>query len=95
MNNKYIHKVLATALAIGNVLNGGTPKGQADGFDMSVLGKLTSVKDNSGASMLQFIVKKIHKDNEEMPAKIKELVSLFTTRKTDIDITKGKAAELK
>jgi len=36
------------ALAIGNILNGDSPKGQADGFDMSVLDKLVSVKDNSG-----------------------------------------------
>ena len=36
------------ALAIGNILNGDSPKGQADGFDMSVLDKLVSIKDNSG-----------------------------------------------
>ena len=35
--NKQIQKVLALALAIGNVINGGTAKGQADGFDMGVV----------------------------------------------------------
>ena len=82
------------ALAIGNVLNGDTPKGQADGFDMSVLDKLVSIKDNSGQSLMAFIVKKIIKENEEFPAKIKELITMFSTRKTDISITKSKAGEL-
>lgn len=35
--NKYMHRILARALAIGNVINGGTAKGQADGFDMGVV----------------------------------------------------------
>lgn len=35
--NKCMHRILARALAIGNVINGGTAKGQADGFDMGVV----------------------------------------------------------
>ena len=38
--------MLGYTLGIGNVLNGGTPKGQADGFELAVLGKLNSMKDN-------------------------------------------------
>jgi hypothetical protein len=35
-------------LSIGNILNGGNAaKGQADGFDLPVLGKLVSMKDNT------------------------------------------------
>jgi hypothetical protein len=35
-------------LSIGNILNGGNKaKGQADGFDLPVLGKLVSMKDNT------------------------------------------------
>ena len=47
------------ALSIGNVLNGGTPKGRADGFDLPVLSKLTTIKDTNGESLLSFICKKI------------------------------------
>ena len=82
------------ALAIGNVLNGGTPKGQADGFDLTVLEKLVSIKDNSGQSMMAFIAKKLKEEDNEFPAKIKELITLFNTKKTDISVTKGKAGEL-
>jgi hypothetical protein len=45
-NNKYFLQVLGFTLGIGNVLNGGTPKGQADGFDLAVLGKINLMKDN-------------------------------------------------
>ena len=34
------------------------------------------------------------KENEEFPAKIRELIQAFTTKKTDISVTKGKAGEL-
>lgn len=85
---------MSLALAIGNVLNGGTPKGQADGFDLTVLEKLVSIKDNSGQSMMAFIAKKLKEEDNEFPAKIKELITLFNTKKTDISVTKGKAGEL-
>ena len=61
---------------------------------MSVLGKLTSLKANNGESMLQFICKKIKNENEEFPAKLKELKDIFSTRKTDLDVTQSKAREL-
>ena len=72
--NKCILKILSMALAIGNVLNGDTAKGQADGFDMTVLSKLTTIKDNSGQSMLQYICAKIKAENEEFSAEISKLI---------------------
>ena len=54
--NDTLFKVFGMALAVGNILNGGTPKGQSDGFDLSVVTKLGSFKDNSNNSMLQFIM---------------------------------------
>mmetsp|Transcript_31501 Transcript_31501/g.60886 ORF Transcript_31501/g.60886 Transcript_31501/m.60886 type:complete len:1195 (-) Transcript_31501:458-4042(-) len=38
--------LLSLVLAVGNYLNGGTSRGQADGFDLEALGKLDGVKDN-------------------------------------------------
>ena len=43
--NSAFMMILGQVLAIGNVLNGGTAKGQADGFDLPVFTKLTSMKD--------------------------------------------------
>lgn len=46
--NKYFLKIVSMTLSIGNILNGGNAaKGQADGFDLPVLGKLVSMKDNT------------------------------------------------
>ena len=53
-----------------------------------------TVKDNSGQTLMSFIVKKLIKENSEFPAKIKELISIFSTKKTDISVTKGKSGEL-
>lgn len=39
-------QMLSVILAVGNILNGGTNKGQADGFDLNVLGKVHSFRDN-------------------------------------------------
>lgn len=33
---------------VGNYLNGGTNRGQADGFDLETLGKLEGIKDAAG-----------------------------------------------
>ena len=92
--NKCILKVLSMALAIGNILNGDTAKGQADGFDMTVLSKLTTIKDNSGQSMLQYICAKIKAENDEFTAEISKLITMFNTKKTDISIAESKAGEL-
>ena len=35
-------------LAVGNFLNGGTNRGQADGFDIESLAKLEGIKDATG-----------------------------------------------
>lgn len=46
--NKYFFKILGMALAIGNIINGGSNKGQADGYEIAVFMKLNSTKDNTG-----------------------------------------------
>ena len=38
--SKTFYDVLGMALAMGNIINGGTPKGQSDGFDLAILEKL-------------------------------------------------------
>ena len=44
--------VFGAVVALGNHLNGGTPKGQSDGFALTDLGKLTVAKDNANAASL-------------------------------------------
>lgn len=47
-SDKYFLRIVSMTLSIGNILNGSNAaKGQADGFDLPVLGKLVSMKDNT------------------------------------------------
>ena len=44
--------IFGLLLALGNHLNGGSSKGQADGFALEDLGKMSVFKDNSNESNL-------------------------------------------
>jgi hypothetical protein len=60
-----LKKIFSIILAIGNILNAGTQKGQADGFNLDVLSKLNSIKDNSNQkNMVTYICTLIKKDDE-------------------------------
>ena len=63
-DNSNFKKILATALTIGNILNGGTVKGQADGFALDLLPKLSSIKDNNNHTVLQWICAHVKKQDE-------------------------------
>ncbi|CAH1269927.1 FMN2 [Branchiostoma lanceolatum] len=56
--SEYLHAVLRLVLAAGNYMNGCTPRGQADGYQLDILTKLRDVrtKDKSG-NLLQYIVR--------------------------------------
>ena len=45
-NNKHFKLILSIILGLGNILNGGSNRGQADGFSLDLLNKLPGVKDN-------------------------------------------------
>lgn len=70
-------------------MNGGTAKGRSDGFELSVITKLNTTKDNSQKSMLQFIMARMTEADEELPPRFKEECKVWTTKATDLDaITK-------
>ncbi|CAC5400490.1 FMN2 [Mytilus coruscus] len=58
MNGKGVKDVLGLVLAVGNYMNGGNrSRGQADGFDISILPRLKDVKTKDNrSSLLQFVV---------------------------------------
>jgi hypothetical protein len=41
--NKQFMKVIGMTLSIGNIMNGGTPRGRADGFELPILDNLNNV----------------------------------------------------
>jgi hypothetical protein len=60
-NNKHFKLILSIILGLGNILNGGSNRGQADGFSLDLLNKLPGVKDNLGNSALTWICSKANK----------------------------------
>ena len=71
-----MYDLLSMTLAVGNYLNGGTPKGQADGFEIEVLfdGKIADVKGSDGkTSLLKYIIDKIIADDPGFPDEVREL----------------------
>ena len=60
-NNKHFSLILSIILGLGNILNGGTTRGQADGFSLDLLNKLPGIKDNLGNSALTWICSKANK----------------------------------
>lgn len=48
MDCKILQKVLGYTLALGNIMNGGTNKGRADGFYLDAISKTTTLKAADG-----------------------------------------------
>lgn len=51
-HSRALKQALAIVLSVGNYLNGGTNRGQADGFDISVLSQLENIKDATNKTSL-------------------------------------------
>lgn len=51
-NSTCLRRLLVLILELGNLINGGTARGQADGFDLQVLSRLAAVKDAQGTGNL-------------------------------------------
>ena len=60
-NNNHFKLILSITLGLGNILNGGSNRGQADGFSLDLLKKLPLIKDNLGNSILTWICSKANK----------------------------------
>ena len=60
-SSKNLLAVLEIVMTVGNHMNGGSTKGQAHGFKLDVLSKLTNVKanDRKKGNLMNFIVKQV------------------------------------
>jgi hypothetical protein len=83
--NLLIKKFLAYVITIGNILNGGTTKGQADGFAIDFLSKLNGVKDNKNTNLVQYICGLIKKEDENFDGMRKFLPNLESASKLSIE----------
>lgn len=87
-------KLLGYILRIGNILNGGSNKGQADGFDLAVIGKCHTFRDNNGQSVLHYVCKKMKDKDPEFPELMKSVNKKMQIRYTDLDTLKAISTEL-
>jgi hypothetical protein len=92
--NKHFHKVLLAILSLGNIMNGGTAKGQADGFSLDLLPKLAGIKDNSGNSILTFIGSIVHKEDSSFEGFKNKFPNLEKAAGYSMSETKKKLDEL-
>ncbi|KAJ9459697.1 Formin-like protein 5 [Diplonema papillatum] len=65
--------VLRTVLAVGNVLNSGTRYGNAQGFRLSTLHLLFSMKAVDGTTLLEYVIRQLIRDCPEALEFTKEL----------------------
>ena len=75
--------VLEMVMAIGNHLNGGSDRGQAHGFKLDVLGKMTNMKSNDRkkGNLMNFLVKQVEKQRKtllELPSELANLAEAST-----------------
>ena len=59
LTSDWLKLILGYILSLGNILNGGTSRGQADGFNLDILKKLPGIKDRNGKSILSYIIQNI------------------------------------
>ncbi|ELT96908.1 hypothetical protein CAPTEDRAFT_120894, partial [Capitella teleta] len=65
-HNTSLTKVLGFILSFGNYMNGGTHRGQADGFNLAILPKLKDVRSmDNNFNLLQYIIKMHNKVETE------------------------------
>ena len=93
-NNKHFHEVLGTILALGNIMNGGTAKGQADGFSLDLLPKLSGLKDTTGHGLLTFVCTKTNKEDPSFEGFKNKFPYLEKASKYSMNETKKKVDEL-
>ena len=86
--------ILSCILDLGNILNGGTQKGQADGFNLDILKTINNMKDGNNKSVLVYITTKV-KNIDETMENLKKKFFVNVTNATKITIPEVSAALMK
>jgi hypothetical protein len=79
--SKSFHKILAVILVMGNYLNEGTEKGEAVGFKLSTLEKLSSVRSADGSiSFLEFVSKWVDSKSPDSKQFLEDLAPVYEAK---------------
>jgi hypothetical protein len=91
-NSRTFLDVLTFVLKLGNIMNGGTPRGGAYGFFLQFLPKIVDVRSRvPGITLLHYIAKKKLPDVDRLAA---ELAPLTASETIELEPIKGKLAEV-
>ncbi|MCQ2818296.1 MAG: FH2 domain-containing protein, partial [archaeon] len=80
-DNKLIKNLFSFILTAGNLINGGTSRGQADGFELEIITKLKDVKGKKKKNLLEYICTKFkekEKDCINLKKKYSTVIDAFS-----------------
>ena len=93
--NAHFKLILSSTLAVGNILNGGTVKGQADGFALDLLPTLSTIKDNNGHTILQWVCSHVKKQDPSFEGLKKQFPQLIKASGFSLGESTKKLLEVK
>eukprot|EP00826_Nyctotherus_ovalis_P012993 TRINITY_DN1346_c0_g4_i2.p1 TRINITY_DN1346_c0_g4~~TRINITY_DN1346_c0_g4_i2.p1 ORF type:complete len:332 (-),score=110.87 TRINITY_DN1346_c0_g4_i2:123-1118(-) len=83
MENKALKLVLGVILSLGNILNGGGMRGQADGFNIETISRIGNLSDKNKRSALCYVVDKIREQDPDLAIK-KEFELAYKAQRMNI-----------
>ena len=90
----HFKNILGIVLAVGNYLNGGTKKGQAEGFQLDILSKLEDTKDNAKGNLADFCVQKVLPKDAEFEEITTEFEVFSRSKEFSLDDMKNQVESL-
>ena len=94
-SNKHFGLILSIILGLGNILNGGSIRGQADGFSLDLLSKLPGIKDSFGNSILTWVCSKANKIDSSFEGFKGQFPTLLKASQYSLKETNDSLRELK
>jgi len=82
VNGTALREIIATIVAVGNYLNGGTKRGRADGFEISFLGKVRNMK-GAKISLLEYVAAEMKKKDSTI-VDIKKRYPLLINKSSEL-----------
>lgn len=83
LESKALKTILGVILSLGNILNGGGTRGQADGFNIETIGRIGNLSDKNKRSALYYVVDKIRELEPDLAVK-KEFELVYKAQRMNI-----------
>lgn len=94
-DSKTLKKIFRFILELGNIMNGGTNKGQADGFYLEALSKTTTMKDVNNRTIMQLICERLKQADPEFVNIRDQFKTMYQVAKYNLKDEETKVKEVK